>query len=289
VKEKVCLITGATAGIGKETAIALAKMGAEIIFTSRNQQKGELVKNEIIAISNNTKVDFILCDLSSLNSIKEFCVTFKKKYNRLHVLINNAGTSGFKRRLSKDGIEMTFAVNHLAPFLMTNLLLDVIKNSVPARIITVSAYLHKFGTIDYNDLEHKESYSIIKSYSQSKLANILFTKQLALELKDQDVTVNCLLPERAVTNIVQDGGIVFNLLVRFLKSLNLKRLSAARAALTPVYLATSKNVENITSECFKKNKIVQTSEESYDRDNAKRLWEVSREYVKEYLSIQVFK
>ncbi|MFA5806216.1 MAG: SDR family oxidoreductase [Melioribacteraceae bacterium] len=283
MKDKVCLITGATSGIGKEVAIALAKLDSTIIFTSRNQQKGEMVRNEIITLSNNEKVDFIICDLSSFNSIKEFCETFRKNYNRLDFLVNCAGTSGFKRRLSMDGIENTFAVNHLAPFLLTNLLSDIIKSSAPARIITVSADMHKYGTIDFNDLEKKSSYSILKSYSQSKLANILFTKQLSHILKDTKVTANCLLPGQAITNLIKDGNPAFYLLLRFVKSLNLKRLSIERAAQTPVYLATSPDVENITGECFKKKKIIKTSKESYNMDIAKRLWEVSTEYVKEYL------
>ncbi|TAL59474.1 MAG: SDR family oxidoreductase [Bacteroidetes bacterium] len=283
MKDRVCLITGATSGIGKEIAIALAKHGSTIIFTGRDRQKNEMVRNEIITLSNNKKVEFIICDLSSFNSIKEFYEIFRKKYDRLDVLINCAGTAEFKRKLSKDGIENTFAVNHLAPFLLTNLLTDIIKNSAPARIINVSADLHKYGAIDFNDLEKKSSYSILKAYSQSKLANILFTKQLAHLLKDTGVTANCLLPGQAITNLIKDGNPVFHLLLRFFKSLNLKRLSAEMAAQTPVYLATSPDVENITGECFKKNKIIQTSRESCNMDKAKRLWEVSREYVKEFL------
>jgi NAD(P)-dependent dehydrogenase (short-subunit alcohol dehydrogenase family) len=280
---KVCLVTGATDGIGKETAIALAKMGAEIVFTSRNLQKGERVREEIMQLSNNNKVGFFMCDLSSFSSIQSFCTSFKEKHHRLHVLINNAGISGFLRRESKDGIEMTFAVNHLAPFLMTNILLGTILNSAPARIITVSAYLHKFGTIDFEDPEQRISYGIIKSYSQSKLANILFTKQLASELKGRNVTVNCLLPGRAVTNIIQDGGALFNTLVRTMKRINLERFSAARAARTTVYLASSGDVENISGECFRNCAITNTSGASYDMEDAKRLWDVSMGYVKEFL------
>ncbi len=279
MKEKICLITGATSGIGKEIAIGLAEHGLTIIFTSRDHQKGETARNEIVTLSGNERVNYIICDLSSFDSIKEFCTTFRKKYNRLHVLINCAGTAGFRRKLSKDGIENTFAVNHLAPFLLTNLLLPIIKNSAPARIINVSADMHKYGTIDLKDLEKENSYSIIKAYSQSKLANILFTKQLANLLKDTGVTANCLLPGQAITNLIKDGNPAFNLLLRFVKSLKLRRLSAERAALTPVYLATSPDVENITGECFKKERIIKTSGESCNMDIAKQLWEVSNEYV----------
>lgn len=285
MKNKICLITGATSGIGKEIAIALAKLGATIIFTSRNQQKGEMVRNEIITISNNENVEFIMCDLSSFKSIKEFCEIFKKKYGRLHILINNAGTSGFTRRLSEDGIENTFAVNHLAPFLLTNLLLDTIKNSAPARIINVSADLHKYGKIDFSDLEKKLSYSWLKSYSQSKLANILFTKQLAGLLKDNGVTVNCLLPGQAITNIIRDGNPALYIALRFIKSLNLKRFSAERAAQTPIYLAVSPDVENTSGGCFKSKKITKTSKVSYDMDIAAQLWKVSMDYVNDFLNL----
>ena len=284
MKDKICLITGATDGIGKEIAKSLAKLGAEIIYPSRNVEKGEMVKKEIISETGNERISFLPCDLASLQSVSEFSRAVKEKYSRLDVLVNNAGFSGFKRRLSHDNIEYTFAVNHLAPFLMTNLLLDVLKNSPQARIITVSADVHKHGTIDFDDLEKEHSYSLVKSYCQSKLANILFTKQLALHLKGTRVTANCLLPGQATTTLIKDGNPFFNMLYQFSRFMKVKRFSAEFAAQTPIFLATSPEVENTSGECFKRKKIVRSSRESYDMDIARRLWEVSEQYVKKYLS-----
>lgn len=150
LKNKIVLITGATSGIGKETAIGLASLGATIVMTARDQNKGISTKKEIIQATNNKNIDVIYCDLASFTSIRNCCSEFKTKYQALHVLINNAGVWDFKRRESKDGIENIFATNYLAPFLMTNLLLDVIQKSKPARIINVTSGLHS-GTINFDD------------------------------------------------------------------------------------------------------------------------------------------
>lgn len=276
MNDKICLITGATSGIGKETAIALAKLDAIVVFTSWNKQKGEGAKNEIIDISNNKMIDVLDCDLSSFISIRNCCDRFTENYDKLHVLINNAGVWEKRRKITKDGIENTFAINHLAHFLMTDLLLEKIKKSSPARIINVTSGLHR-GIINFNDIEGKGKYSPMRAYRQSKLANILFTKELARRLKDTGIMANCLMPGLVSTNLFRNSN-------RFTRAfIKLIAASPRKGAKTSIFLATSPEVENISGECFRKKKIVQTSEKSNDMDMAKRLWNVSREYVKKWL------
>jgi NAD(P)-dependent dehydrogenase (short-subunit alcohol dehydrogenase family) len=273
LKNKIVLITGATSGIGKETALGLAKLGATIVFTTRDSLKGEKTRNELIAATNNENIDMLQCDLASFESIKNCCKEFKSKYDRLHVLINNAGVWDFKRRTSKDGIENIFATNYLAPFLMTNLLLDVLKKSNPSHIINLTSGMH-YGTINFNDIEFKQNFSGIKAYRQSKLGLILFTRLLAKKLEGGNVTVNCVHPGMNKTDLGRDAGgfsrMIFKLMGKDPKI----------GAETSIYLASSPDVENITGEYFAKKKIKRSSKESYDMDLAKQLWDVSKKYVK---------
>jgi len=273
LKNKIVLITGATSGIGKETALGLAKLGATIVFTTRDSLKGEKTRNELIAATNNENIDMLKCDLASFESIKNCCKEFKSKYDRLHVLINNAGVWDFKRRTSKDGIENIFATNYLAPFLMTNLLLDVLKKSNPSHIINLTSGMH-YGTINFNDIEFKQNFSGIKAYRQSKLGLILFTRLLAKKLEGGNVTVNCVHPGMNKTDLGRDAGgfsrMIFKLMGKDPKI----------GAETSIYLASSPDVENITGEYFAKKKIKRSSKESYDMDLAKQLWDVSKKYVK---------
>ncbi len=272
MKDKTVLITGATSGIGKETAKGLAKLGATIIFTSRDAKRGESAKTEIIESSNNKDVHVLDCDLASFDSIRACCDQYKAEFDKLHILINNAGVWDFKRRESRDGIENIFATNYLAPFLMTNLLLDLLKNSSPSRIINLSSGLHK-GTINFDDIEFKESFSGIKAYRQSKLAVILFTKLQAEKLEGTYVTVNCVHPGMVATNLGRDAGFlsraIFKLLGKHPRS----------GAKTSIYLASSQEVDHITGEYFAKKKVARSSKQSNDLDLARKLWEVSLQYV----------
>src|SRR5437868_8628967 len=179
---KICMITGANSGIGKATALGLAQMGATVVLVSRDRARGEEAQNEIKAKSGNDAIDLLLADLSSQQSIRQLVADFKQRYTWLHVLINNAGTFALTRRETVDGLEMTFAVNVLAPFLLTNLLLDVIKASAPARIVNVSSDSHEAGYIKMNNLESKGFYRPMRAYGQSKLALLLFTYELARRL-----------------------------------------------------------------------------------------------------------
>lgn len=273
---KTVLITGATSGIGKVTALELAKKGMNIVFTARNKVKAQNVKDEIITKSNNPNVDFFECDLDSFTSIVKFVADFKKKYTRLDILINNAGTWETSRKETVDGVEQIFAVNHLAPFLLTNLLLDLIQKSSPARIINVSSRMH-FGDIDFKDLEGKDHFNANKAYAQSKLANILFTKKLAKILEGKNVTVNCLHPGVVRTDLFKN----LPKIVQFV--FGLFQISPEKGAETTIYLASSDEVTNITGKYFVKSKVAESGEYSNKTDIADKLWDASLEYVKDFL------
>jgi retinol dehydrogenase 14 len=192
--EKVCLITGATSGIGKATAMGLARMGASVVMVGRDRGRGEAALAEVKGKSANASVDLMLADLSSQEDIRRLADEFKEAYPRLDVLVNNAGVIRSRRIRTADGIEMTFAVNHLAYFLLTNLLLDVLKASAPSRIVNVASGEQRNGTIDFDDLQGEMGYKGAKAYSQSKLATVLFTYELARKLEGTGVSANCLHP-----------------------------------------------------------------------------------------------
>jgi NAD(P)-dependent dehydrogenase (short-subunit alcohol dehydrogenase family) len=272
MKGKTVFITGATSGIGKETALALAKKGATVIFTSRDLEKGKLILEELIVRSNNIDIHLLLCDLASFESIKTCCTEFKNNFDELHILINNAAIWDFTRRESKDGIENTFATNHLGQFLLTNLLLDVLKKSTPSRIINLTSGLH-YGTINFEDIEFRYKFSGFKAYKQSKLANILFTRSLAQRLTGNGITVNCVHPGMVNTNLARDAGWFMRGVFKLLGK------SPKKGAQTSIYLATSPKIKTITGEYFSNCKIRRSSRQSYDMGLAKKLWELSEEYT----------
>ena len=273
MKNKIVLITGATSGIGKETARGLAKLGATIVFTARDVLKGEKTKKELIAATNNENIHMLKCDLASFESIKNCCKEFISKYDKLHVLINNAGVWDFKRRESKDGIENIFATNYLAPFLMTNLLLDILKKSSPSRIINVTSGMH-YGTINFDDIEFKQKFSGAKAYRQSKLGLILFTRLLSKKLKGTNVTVNVVHPGMNKTNLGRDAGGFSRMIFKMMGK------DPKIGAETSIYLASSPDVKDITGEYFAKKEIKKSSKESYDMNLAEKLWDLSKKYVK---------
>jgi len=276
MKGKTCLITGATSGIGKETALALARLGATIVFTARDEERGKTVRKELIDRSSNNDIDYLFCDLSSLQSVKDCSQAFRSSHSRLDVLINNAGTWEKKRILSKDGIELTFAVNHLAHFLLTNLLLDLLKASAPSRVISVTSGLHG-GTIDFDDIGFERKFRGMWAYRQSKLADMLFIKELARRLEGTSVTANCLMPGMVNTGLSRSSGIVSKTIFRLLAA------KPEKGARTSIYLASSPDVEKISGECFSKSRVASTSKESNDPELAKRLWDVSMGYVGKWL------
>ncbi len=272
--EKVCLITGATSGIGKATAMGLANMGASVVMVGRDRGRGEAVMAEIKDKSGNASVDLMLADVSSQEEIRRLADEFKEAYPRLDVLINNAGVFRSERITTADGIEMTFAVNHLAYFLLTNLLLDVLKASAPSRIVNVSSGDHSNAIIDFDDLQGENGYKGAKAYSQSKLATVLFTYELARRLEGTGVTANCLHPGVVGTNLGSGVSGVFGFMVRALTPL---MLSPEKGAETSIYLASSPEVEGVSGRYFVKKAEARSSDKSYDKRLARRLWEVSAE------------
>jgi NAD(P)-dependent dehydrogenase (short-subunit alcohol dehydrogenase family) len=272
--EKICLITGATSGIGKATAMGLANMGASVVMVGRDRGRGEAAMAEIKDKSANASVDLMLADLSSQEQIRRLADEFKEAYPRLDVLINNAGVIRSKRITTADGMETTFAVNHLAYFLLTNLLLDVLKAGAPSRIVNVSSGDHSNGTIDFDDLQGEKGYKGAKAYSQSKLANVLFTYELARRLEGTGVTANCLHPGVVGTNLGSGVSGVFGFMVRAFTPL---MKSPEKGAETSIYLATSQEVEGLSGRYFVKKDEASSSDASHDERLARRLWEVSAE------------
>lgn len=276
MRGKICVITGATSGIGKETARSLLSSGASLVLTSRDARKGEATRKELAESTKNGDIEILACDLSSLESVAGFCERFKQGHERLHVLINDAGTWEKRRSLSKDGIELTFATNFLAPFLMTNLLLPTLKGSAPARVISLSSDLHE-GVIDFDDIEGQNRFRPMNAYRQTKLALILFSRELARRLEGTGVTSNCLMPGFVRTGLFRNASPFTRGFVKLITS------SPTKGARTSIYLATSPEVEKVSGECFKRSMVVKTSEYSYDTKAAGRLWEVGTRYVGKWL------
>src|SRR5437899_2395459 len=272
MKDKVGMITGANSGIGKAASLALAKMGATVVMVARNAERGEAARSEIIRESQNNSVDLLLADLSSLKSVRQLAAEFQKKYSKLHVLINNAGLFNQRRHVTTDGYENTFATNYLAPFLLTNLQLDLLKASAPSRIINVSSVGHYNGHINFDDLNLEKEYGGWKAYGQSKLALVIFTHELAKKLQGTSVTVNAVHPGTVATNIwsrpMGPLGFVMAVPKLFMTSPN-------KGAETVVYLASSPDAASTSGEYWDKLKVKKSSEESYNEEVGKRLWEVS--------------
>jgi NAD(P)-dependent dehydrogenase (short-subunit alcohol dehydrogenase family) len=273
---KICLVTGGTNGIGRATTQALAQMGATVIIVGRDAQKTSRVVEEIRAATGNKNVDSLLADLSSQQDVRWLADKFKRKYAHLHVLLNNAGGFFMRRQIGGNGIEMTFAVNHLASFLLTNLLLDIIKASAPARIINVSSNAHTSGKIEFDNLQGEREYGP-RAYDNSKLANILFTMELARRLEGTGVTVNALHPGFVATGFAKNNGKVIAALVSLITPLVAR--SPAKGAQTSVYLASSPSVEGITGEYFYDSHVIPAAPQATDRVVARKLWDVSAELV----------
>ena len=275
---KICLLTGATSGIGKATAMELAHMGATVVMVSRNKEKGETLKKEIEQQTGNTTLDILQADLASQESIRQLATNFKQRYSQLHVLINNAGLFSSSRQETVDGIEVTLAVNYLAPFLLTNLLLDVLKASAPSRIVTVASDAQNMGLLNLDDLQMNKRYRMFGAYAQSKLAEILFTYELARRLEGTGVTANALHPGFVNTNIGQDSP---NPLMRVLTRLIFARgITPEAGAKTSLYLASSPDVAGVTGKYFAKSIPIRSAPISYDEAAQKRLWDISASLVK---------
>jgi NAD(P)-dependent dehydrogenase (short-subunit alcohol dehydrogenase family) len=274
---KVCLITGGNSGIGKASALGLAKLNATVVLVSRDKDKGEAALIEIRAKSGNRNLDAMTADLSSQDSVRELAHDFKGRYKKLHVLINNAGIFLPRRIQTVDGLEATFATNHLGHFLLTNLLLDLLKASAPSRIINLTSSAHYGTEIDFEDLQGEKKYSGYHAYSQSKLANVLFTHQLAKQLEGTGIATNSLHPGVVRTGFGKDQRGLMSILVTVARPF---MISPERAAKAVIYLATSREMEGVTGKFFSKGKEGKSSTQSYDAAAAERLWKVSAELTK---------
>src|SRR5581483_5582937 len=282
LEQKSCLVTGGTSGIGREIALGLAEMGAEVTLVGRSKDKCEStlrwLKSKLTSVgiddSASKRISYLVADLSSQRSIRQLAKQYSNGHEKLDVLVNNAGIFASKRTVTEDGIELTFAVNHLAPFLLTNLLLDNIVAGRPSRIITTSSVAHRGAKIDFGHLQFEDKpYRGIAAYSQSKLANILFTKELARRLEGSGVTANCFHPGAVRTNLVGgDSSPWYYKLVWKLGSPFF--LSPAKGADTAIYLASEPRLEK-TGKYFVKRRQVQNSPQGDEMQVAKRLWDIS--------------
>jgi len=271
MKGKVCMITGANSGIGKATALGLAKMGASVVMVCRDKIRGERALNDIKNKCKNTSVDLLLTDLSSQKAIYQLVNDFKKKYQFLHVLINNAGVNLSRRKLTEDGIEITFAVNYLAHFLLCNLLFDTLKASAPARIVNVASSIQG-KSIDFGNLNGEKHYHQLKAYSQSKLADILFTYEFGRRFDGSGVTINCLHPGFVKTKMVRNYRKFVKIFYHFI---GLFMKSPKKGAKTSIYLASSDEVDGVSGKYFKKGKEAESTIDSYNKEIAKELWDIS--------------
>lgn len=276
---KICLITGATSGIGKVTARAIAERGATLVIVGRNENKGMETVREIQTVTKNKNISFILADLSSQTQIRRLVENFKSQYSKLDVLVNNAGAVFLKRRLSEDNIEMTFATNHLSGFLLTNLLLSALKKADSSRIISVSSATHKQAHLDEDDWQNAKKYSGMEAYHRSKLANLLFTYELNRRLAGTNVTVNAVKPGFTKSSLGRNNGsspLIFVLRV----ATALFAQTAEEGARASIYLATSPQVENISGKYFYREAEIESSKDSYNREIQKRLWILSENLTK---------
>ena len=267
MKDKIVLITGATDGIGKATALQLAAMGATIIVHGRNTERCQRACDDLRAATGNANIDYVVADLSSQRQIRQMAADFAVRYRRLDILINNAGVIVPQRQLTEDGIEMTFAVNYLAPFLLTHLLLDVLKRSVPARIINVASTVHYDGKIDFKDVQNERKYNSVAAYKNAKLAEVLFTFDLAERLKGTGVTVTALHPGVVATKLLDAGWGWTN------------GWTPEQGAALSVYLATAPEVETITGAYFESRAAGGASPKAQDVKLRRQLWDVSAKLV----------
>jgi len=268
---KICVVTGANSGIGKETALGLAQMGARVVMVCRNADKGKAALEDGRRDSANSQADLLIADMSSQASVRELAKQIRAKYPQLDVLINNAGAVMRTRALSADGIEMTVAANHLGPALLTALLLDLLKASAPCRIVNVSSHAHRTGPIDVNDLQfERRKFSSFKAYGQSKLLMNAYAFELARRLEGTGITANCLHPGVIATNL---GGtnpplawrIMFGLMKPFL-------LNAKQGAQTTLYVASAPELAGVSGKYFAKSKIAESSPQSRDPNVVAEVW-----------------
>ena len=281
---KTVLVTGATGGIGKATAIGLAALGARVGITGRDLKRVEAAAVEVRGATGNPQVDAFGADLSSQAEVRRLAAEVLDAYPRLDVLVNNVGGFWATRHVTVDGLERTFALNHLAAFLLTGLLLDRLKASAPARVVTMSSGAQSMGRIDFEDLQGERSYSGQTAYNQSKLATVMFTYELARRLEGTGVTATVLHPGVVSTGFgAEDPSRIFKVIVPFVRPF---MKTPQQGAATSIYLASSPSVEGVTGTYFADHKPQTSNKASYDHDAATRLWQVSAALVRLTASVE---
>lgn len=272
---KICMVTGANRGIGKATAVGLAKLGANVVMVCRDPDRGNAARDAVIQASNNESINLMLVDLSSQSSIRHMAQEFLDKYPQLHVLVNNAGTYRTRRALTEDGIEIHFAVNYLAPFLLTNLLIEALKAGTPSRVVNLAGIYHRKATLNFDDLMSEKSYNASEANKQAKLALVIFTYELARRLEGTGVTVNCLHPGAVATDPMQSDPDTSPIQTFFYQLMKPFFASPEKGAEPSIYLSTSPDLEGVTGKFFDRMEEATSSPESHDLTIAGRLWEVS--------------
>lgn len=276
LKGKIAIVTGANSGMGMATAQALSDKGATVIMLCRSEERGRRAI-ALLTEEKDRKLDLMICDLGDFSSIRSFAHNVKERYPQVDILVNNAGFISLDRQETKEGIERQFGINHLGHFLLTTLLLD--RMPAGSRIVNVASGAHKVGRIHFDDINLRHGYNVVKAYSQSKLANVLFTRELAARVKDRGITVNCCHPGAVATNMGVDretgfGKTITGLLKPFF-------LTPAEGAATAVYLASDESAGHITGGYFYRCRIAKSSKRSKSRKLAKKLFELSEEMVRE--------
>lgn len=272
---KICLITGATSGIGKVTATALANMGATVVITGRRQTRIFSALQEIRTQTGNENIHALQADFADLNTVRALADSFLAMFDRLDILVNNAGSYYNRRHIALQKVERTFLVNHLAPFLLTGLLLSTIKSSAPARIVNVSSGAHIYDSMDFNNLGFQKGYFGIKAYARSKLANILFTYELARRLGENGVAVNAVHPGQVATDIWRTNFSILGPILKWM--IGLRGLTPEQGAEPLIYLASSTEVEGTKGKYFNRLREARSSKISYNEEIASRLWQISEE------------
>jgi NAD(P)-dependent dehydrogenase (short-subunit alcohol dehydrogenase family) len=272
MQDKIVVITGGTSGVGQATAIGLARRGATVAIVCRDADKGAATQAEIARQTGSQQTRIFLADLTAQDSVRQVARDIQTRFPRIDVLVNNAGGVFGSRQVTVDGVERTFALNHLAYFLLTNLLLDTLKASGPARIVSVSSEAHRMTSMHFGDPQFTQGYTIWTAYGQSKLANILFTRELARQLQGSQVTANCLHPGFVASHFGQGGGSLWSMGMRLMRPF---QITPEKGAETSIYLASSSEVATVSGAYFIKAKRATPSAAARDDAAARKLWEIS--------------
>jgi len=269
---KVCLVTGATDGIGKVSARVLAELGAKVIIVGRNPEKSAIVLAELKSISGNENIDLLMADLAVMQEVRDLAEQVISRYDRIDVLLNNAGGYFTKHEITSDGLEMTFALNHMSYFLLTNKLMELLKYSAPARIVNVSSDAHYGVDIEFENLNGEQEYKAWKAYQKSKLANVLFTYEL-LKKVPGNITVNCLHPGFVATNFGHNNGGFFGPVLKIAQRIS--AIDPEEGAKTSIFLCSAPEIKGASGKYFYKCQPKTSSQESRNMDTGKRLWQIS--------------